>query len=227
MNIIEEKKGMYILDDGRVRCFLFVGETDAVLIDTGFPDSNVIEEVKKITNLPVRIYMTHGDFDHTGGLSKVGECFIHKEDFNLVPEGVVKHELKDGDSISCGEYNFNVVQVPGHTYGSCAFIEENKGFAITGDGIQRNGTIFMFGDSRNFQKYIESLRKMVHLVKEKKIAAIYPSHSEYPLPSDSVEKVLEDAENLFSGKIPPIKKHDFMPCNVYSGAFTGFLYQPE
>ena len=33
----------YILDDGRVRQFLIVGEKKALLVDTGFPDSHVYE----------------------------------------------------------------------------------------------------------------------------------------------------------------------------------------
>lgn len=227
MKITEEKKGMYILDDGRVRCYLFTGKNEAVLIDTGFPDANVIGEVKKITTLPLKVILTHGDMDHAGGVSQVGECFIHKDDFDLIPETVKKQELNEGETITCGDYTFKVVHIPGHTYGSVAFVEETKGFAITGDGVQRNGSIFMFGPARNFALYIESLKKLAALVKEKNITELYPGHSEYPLPQDSVEKVLEDAENLYAGKILPIKKHEFMPCSVYQGSYTGFLYQQE
>ena len=43
----------YILDDGRVRQFLIVGEKEALLVDTGFLDSHVYEAVQSITDLPV------------------------------------------------------------------------------------------------------------------------------------------------------------------------------
>ena len=82
----------YILDDGRVRQFLIVGEDQALLIDTGFPDSHVYEAVRKITALPVRVLLTHGDIDHTGGLADFGGCFLHKADWKLVKDPAVHLE---------------------------------------------------------------------------------------------------------------------------------------
>ena len=45
-------ENLYILDDGRVRQFLIVGEKEALLVDTGFPDSHVYEAVQSIKDLP-------------------------------------------------------------------------------------------------------------------------------------------------------------------------------
>lgn len=69
-----------ILDDGRVRQFLITGEGEALLIDTGFEDSRVYEAVRKITELPVRVILTHGDVDHAGELRDFGKCCLHKAD---------------------------------------------------------------------------------------------------------------------------------------------------
>lgn len=226
MKTIEEQKNMYILDDGRVRCFLFQGENEALLIDTAFPDSDILSEVQKITSLPLRIVLTHGDMDHTGGLPKDGECYLHKNDFNMLPDTITKHELKDGDILEVGDYRLKVLHTPGHTYGSLSFLEEEKHFILTGDGVQRNGTIFMFGENRNFSLYLETLKKLSAQVQKSNVQKIYPSHSEYPLPQNAVDQVLADAENLQNGKIPALKKHEFMPCNVYQGKYTGFLFQP-
>lgn len=224
IKVTKELEGFYILDDGRVRCFLFTGENDALLIDTAFPDSNIVTEVKKITNLPVKVALTHGDMDHIGGLKDFGSCFVHSDDSKMIPENIQKHELKEGDVVTAGNYNLKVIHIPGHTYGSVAFVEEQKKFILTGDGVQKNGTIFMFGENRNLPLYLKSLKKLCELINNQKIEKIYPSHSECPLPSDATEKVLTDAQNLSEGKIPLVKKHDFMPCNVYQGVYTGFLY---
>ncbi len=224
ITVTKELEGFYILDDGRVRCFLFVGEKDALLIDTAFPDSNIITEVKKITDLPVRVALTHGDMDHTGGLKNFDACFVHSDDFKMIPENIEKHELKEGNVLYAGDYKLKVIHIPGHTYGSIAFLEEQKQFILTGDGVQKNGMIFMFGEIRNFPLYLESLKKLCEIVINQKIEKIYPSHSECPLSAEAAQKVLEDAENLYAGKIPMLKKHEFMPCNVYQGAYTGFLY---
>lgn len=226
IKVTEERSGMYILDDGRVRCFLFTGDKEALLIDTAFPDSNLVSEVKKITDLPVKVALTHGDMDHTGGLKQIGECWVHEGDFKMIEDGIVKHELKEGDVLSVGDYRFKVIHTPGHTYGSVSFLEEQKHFMITGDGVQKNGMIFMFGENRNFPLYLETLKKLQVLVKAQNIEKIYPSHSECPLPCEAVDNVLEDAQKLYAGQIPPAKKHEFMPCNVYMAPSTGFLYQP-
>lgn len=224
IKVTKELEGFYILDDGRVRCFLFTGENDALLIDTAFPDSNIFAEVKKITDLPLKVALTHGDMDHTGGLKDFGSCYVHSDDFKMILENIEKHELKEGDILSAGEYKLKVIHIPGHTYGSVAFLEEQNHFILTGDGVQHNGMIFMFGENRNFPLYLDSLKKLCNLTVNQKIEKIYPSHSECPLSAEAVQKVLADAENLYAGKIPMVKKHDFMPCNIYQGAYTGFLY---
>lgn len=67
MDITKYEEGFYILDDGRVREFLITGEEEALLIDTGFADSRTAEEAAKLTNLPLKAVLTHGDMDHAGG----------------------------------------------------------------------------------------------------------------------------------------------------------------
>ena len=108
----------YILDDGRVRQFLIVGEKKALLVDTGFPDSHVYEAVQSITDLPVRVIMTHADIDHAGGLKEFGSCHLHEADWNLVREDVRLEPLREGDVFVCGGYRQVTIAVPGHTYGS-------------------------------------------------------------------------------------------------------------
>ena len=77
MDITKYEEGFYILDDGRVREFLITGEEEALLIDTGFADSRTAEEAAKLTNLPLKAVLTHGDMDHAGGLSDFHECWVH------------------------------------------------------------------------------------------------------------------------------------------------------
>lgn len=225
IKIINEKKNMYILDDGRVKCFLFVGDKDALLVDTGFFDVDIVPVVKEITTLPIKVVLTHGDGDHTGSLGAFGECYVHEGDKGLIPENVTTHDIKDGDHIGAGDYEFEIVHIPGHTYGSVAFLEKKKRFILTGDGVQKNGNIFMFGEKRNFPLYLESLNKLKNMTGE--FDEIYPSHSECPIEKEAIEKCLVDATDLYEGRITEFKKHEFMPCNVYTGKYTGYLYVPE
>ena len=89
MEVIEKKDQLYILDDGRVREFLILGSEYAILIDTGFADSQVFETVKKITDLPVKVLLTHGDRDHAEGLEKFGECWAMEEDWSMIDSRII------------------------------------------------------------------------------------------------------------------------------------------
>ena len=93
-------ENFYILDDGRVRQFLILGEDEALLIDTGFEDSNVYHTVKNITKLPVKVIMTHGDPDHAGGLKDFGKCYLHKGDWPLISEDIRLEPLRKEMSLS-------------------------------------------------------------------------------------------------------------------------------
>ncbi len=224
MEVIEKKDQLYILDDGRVREFLILGSEYAILIDTGFADSQVFETVKKITDLPVKVLLTHGDRDHAEGLEKFGECWAMEEDWSMIDSRIVLHPMREGDVFSCGAYQLEVIAIPGHTYGSAAFLDREKGLLISGDSVQKGGPIYMFGKSRNLNLYIESLRKLLLLTDQ--IREILPSHHVCPVYGDSIEKDLEDALALRAGKLTGTP-HPSLPCQVFQGVWTSFYYVPD
>ena len=55
MEVTEYTKDLYILDDGQVREFLTIGRDEAILIDTGFPVTKIINEVQKLTSFPLKV----------------------------------------------------------------------------------------------------------------------------------------------------------------------------
>ncbi len=214
-------ENMYILDDGRVRQFLIVGEEEALLMDTGFEDSGVCQEVKKITDLPVKVLMTHGDPDHAGGLKDFGTCFLHEKDWHLIKDDIRLQPLKEGDIFECGGFRLEAVEIPGHTYGSVALIERKKKLLFSGDSVQKGGPIFMFGGHRNIDLYIESQKKLLDLAND--VRFVFPSHHECPIDASYIEKNLRDAVALKNGELAG-EKHPYMPCPLYRGQWTEFLY---
>ena len=212
----------YILDDERVREFLIIGQDEALLIDTGFEDSEVASAVRSVTDLPVKVIMTHGDMDHTGGLREFGSCYLHEGDWHLIGDGIELHPLREGDVFTCGGYRLEVVEIPGHTYGSVAFVDWEKRLMLSGDSVQKKGPIYMFGDHRNLDLYIESQKKLCGLAD--KIDTILPCPHEYPVSPDWIEKNLKDAIALKNGELSGTR-HPFMNCCSYQGKWTEVLYE--
>ena len=216
----EFQKDFYLLDDGRVRQFLFVGPDSALLVDAGFPDSHLAQVIREITDKPVQVVMTHGDFDHTGGLGYFGECWLHPADWALVRGEVTLHPLQEGDVFSCGEYSLEVVEIPGHTHGSVAFLDRAHRLLIPGDSVQQEGPIYLFGEHRDIYLYIKSLEKLQELAGE--VDTILPCHHSCPIGTEWIAKDLEDAEALVEGKLTG-EKQEQMPCYLYQGKWTSFF----
>ena len=212
---------LYILDDGRVREFLLLGEGEALLIDTGFADSGVYEAVREFTGLPVQVVLTHGDLDHAGGLKDFGRCRLHRGDWHLIPEGIALEPLEEGEVLACGPYRLEVVEIPGHTFGSVAFVDREKRLLISGDSVQKDGPIYLFGSHRDLDGYIESQKKLCAWMD--RVDTILPSHQPCPVDPSYIEKNLLDALDLRAGKLPG-RPHPTLPCRSYQGRWTEFYY---
>ncbi|MBS5115058.1 MAG: MBL fold metallo-hydrolase [Erysipelotrichaceae bacterium] len=217
---IKHYQDIYIFDDGKVREFLIIGQKKAVLIDTGFKDTHVIDLVKSMTSLPVQLIITHGNRDHIGDLEDFEECFIHQKDETLITCDIQKHYLKDGDMININDYHFKVIEILGHTYGSIALFDESRGLLIGGNSVQV-GPIYMFGEHRNLDLYITSMEKLMKI--QDKIQVILPSHHLYPITREYIEYCLNDAIKLKNGQLQGSTVNE-MPCNCFKGEHVQFLF---
>lgn len=215
------RDNFYILEEERVRQFLLVGEDEALLIDTGFPDSHVRDMVRTLTDKPVQVLLTHGDRDHAGGLSEFGVCWLHPADWDLIPGGIQLHELAAGDIFSCAGYRLEVIETPGHTPGSVAFLDREHRLLFSGDTVQKGGPIYMFGPHRDLDAYIATLEQMLPLAQL--ADEILPCHSHCPIDPGYIQKDLEDALALRAGTLPS-EKHPVFPCSIWHGKWTDFYY---
>ena len=147
----------------------------SVLVDAPTEASKILKQLKG-TN-PKYILMTHHHMDHTGALSELKSTLnipvaAHSDDANnlpLQPDNL----LNDGDVISCGDIQLNVLHTPGHTPGSVCFLTAN--YLIAGD------TIFPDGPGKtaspaDFKRILQSLTSKIFVLPDD--TQIYPGHGD-------------------------------------------------
>lgn len=117
------------------------------------------------------------------------------------------HPLREGDTFCCGDWKLQVIEIPGHTYGSVAFADFEKKVLFSGDSVQKGGPIYLFGSHRNLNLYIQSERKLEAMAC--RFETIYPCHHFCPVTPDYIGKNRQDAEALQAGILPnePTPRH--------------------
>ena len=176
-------------------CYLAVCEKtgESVLVDPG-GTSNKLEESIKNTQLKA-ILLTHGHFDHIGGLNEILEfseapVLIHKLDAPMLTDPLQNASymmgteyrtveasklLDHGDTVTCGESILNVLHTPGHTRGSVSFAVDDE-LVLAGD------TLFKLSVGRwdlpggDYTALLESIRNT--FVPMPDAMKVYPGHGE-------------------------------------------------
>ena len=90
-----------------------------------------------------------------------------------------------------------VIDIPGHTPGSIAILDEQNRVLISGDTVS-DSHIFMFGPMRDLNTFIRSLEHLSEY--EDQFDEIYPMHGSFPVSPDLIGKLKEGAEQVRAGK---------------------------
>lgn len=121
---------------------------EALVIDPGDEVTRILELLGRHKLTVKAIVSTHAHIDHVGGLSKLHQytgapILMHRDDLPLyqgmdvqaaflgvpTPEITdVDQLLKEGDALSWGSFQANVIHTPGHTPGSvCLYLPKEAG----------------------------------------------------------------------------------------------------
>lgn len=175
-------------------CWVASDETGvpAVVVDPAGDAALIIEA---LGDRPVEaIVLTHGHFDHLGGVRELMEATgaplaVHRLDAGLATDaarnlsGLAGVEvcapeadiiLEDGDEVPCGGTPLRVLHTPGHTAGSICLY--SPGHLISGDTLFAGSvgrTDFPGGDARALAASIRE--KLAPLPDD---TAVYPGHGE-------------------------------------------------
>lgn len=164
---------------------------ETAVIDPGGDAQEITDEIGKLGGDLKYIILTHGHFDHTGGVynlvNKSGaKLIINKKDEDLIlgkekmygpysPDGsFIKADFytKEGDEFYLGENKIAAIETPGHTPGGMSYFVE--GSLFSGD------TLFLLSVGRcdlyggDYNALISSIKDKLFNLPEDTV--VYPGH---------------------------------------------------
>lgn len=184
-----------------VNCYIVVDGGEAAVIDPGGDAERIINEAQSLGGEIKKIILTHGHYDHIGGVKELAgktkaTVYVHKEDEEMLSDShknlnFLSEEkvdfcsadvlLEGGEEIKVGDSNLKIYHTPGHSKGGISIACENVLF--TGDLLFKNSIgRFDFGNVR------AELKSLGFVVKNfPKETIVYPGHGEFTTIGDEMK----------------------------------------
>ncbi len=179
-------------------CYIVVtAPNQCVAIDIGGTPQLLINYLKMNKLKLSKILLTHGHFDHTGGVEEVrqatgAEVFVHETDSPMLESSalslhsmisvmpfkpVMKYEIiRDGCILKDGDYSFRVLHTPGHSHGSVCYVCDEERVIFSGDTLfccSVGRTDFPGSDPHYMMQSLQMLHELEGNYK------VYPGHNEF------------------------------------------------
>ncbi len=178
-NIIKIKEHIYCINDkGLCSVYVIVGTNKALVIDTGIKnDEAILPQIKKITNKPLIVALTHGHYDHTGHINEFDSFYMDVDDITSIesrqPHNIpyIKNLIPlKNNSFDLGKITINAYKMSGHTKGSVIFVDSSDKILFTGDQFGSGCGVWMqVLEATNLSTYIDEINKFkVYLAKNYK-----------------------------------------------------------
>ncbi|MBE7039548.1 MAG: MBL fold metallo-hydrolase [Ruminococcaceae bacterium] len=173
-------------------CYLAGDKDNLLVIDPGADAGEIIKEIEKSGCTARYIVLTHCHIDHYGAAKEIKEktkslvLISEKEKDNYLNDAITLSSyfgsskgkpapdmlLKEGEKIVSGEYEFKVIETPGHTSGGICLLCGNilfSGDTLFYESIGR--TDFPTGD---FDVLLKNVREKIFTLPPE--TEVYPGH---------------------------------------------------
>ena len=156
-----------INDDLMCSTYVIVGSKYALVIDTGIPTNEelLLPLIKKITNLPLKVVITHAHFDHIGHLKEFDNYYIALKEYENIKDESLKENaiiIEDKHVFDLGDVSIEAYISDGHTSASTILLDKNKQIAFTGDQFGSGCGVWMqVNEASTLSVYSKEIEKFI------------------------------------------------------------------
>ena len=191
----ELKIGKMTLGSCMTNCYFVYreGESGVIFFDPAAQGDYIYEKMKEHGFEIEVILLTHGHFDHIGGVDALREksgakVYAMEAEKVLLQDPYVNVSAQmhakvtveadgffhDGDELEYGGKKCKVIATPGHTIGGCCFYFEEAGMVICGDTIFAESVGRTDFPTGNMKKLLASIEDKIFTLPED--TKLYPGH---------------------------------------------------
>ena len=169
----------------QTNCYLVWGEDadTCVVIDPGYEPQTVLQQAQQLGKEIEAILLTHGHFDHVGGVREIAEqtgcrVYLCPDELEMPQQWTAgplyyTRTYSEGDTVRLAGVSFRVYHTPGHTPGSVCLAAQDSLFS--GDTLfwDSCGRTDLPGGSH--AKILQSLKRLAALEED---YTVYPGHGQ-------------------------------------------------
>ncbi len=170
-----------VLGSMQTNCYLLSQDGAAAVVDPGDLPLKVLDTLQEQGLRLEAILLTHGHFDHVGGVRKIAQAtgcrvYLNERDLSM-PAYLTSGPLyytdayDEGDTVRVGPMSFQVLATPGHTLGSVCL--------LCGDVMLSGDTLFAGDcgrtdlDGGSWSQMLQSLKRLGQLEGDYRV---FPGH---------------------------------------------------
>lgn len=174
--VLAPNPGIMTLDGTNTWVLREPGSDRSIVVDPGPLHDDHLDAVAAVAGHVEAVVVTHHHLDHTEAARSFAErmgCGVR----GLDPEQCWRSEpIVDGEVLSVGGLEVEVLTTPGHTSDSVSLLIEADGALLTGDMVLGRGTTVIVHPDGDLGSYFDSIAKMRSLVTDGRAQSLWPAH---------------------------------------------------
>ena len=230
-----------------VNAYLIIGEKSALLVDALQSETGLLDEIKKLTDKPLEVFITHGHRDHAGNASRElhdagipiymshRDCDLLKgmADYGLERDWLI--DLPPGHVFDLGSCRFEILLVEGHSSGSMAALDKEHQLLFSGDSIGSGHFWMQLPFCSPLHVFRDALEKLAAVCTDCPDLLVFPGHrsqSPVQLTGQYVKDTLYITNGLVDGSLKgepasmPWHNGEMKFAKIGYGQMISYCYDP-